>query len=117
MTVSIMVLALLVSLIVALATIGAFALGLWFGERGRRKDAQRREGTLMVDKAPRAKVVPPGDFTPEGVEREIGEAPPRWLAECMDETGCTEEEAREEWRTLLAQSQGERPSGWIQDTP
>lgn len=38
--------------------VAALALGLYVGERGRRQDAQRREGVLRVDPAVPAVVTP-----------------------------------------------------------
>jgi hypothetical protein len=114
-TVSIVLLGVLAGLIVALATIGAFALGLWFGERGRRKDAQRREGVIVLpeDAPKRAEVIPPGGRTTEDQLREL-EPPERWIRETVEETGCSEEEARKEWFHLMNRAMGETGQGWIQ---
>lgn len=86
---------------------GGFMAGAYLGERGRRKDAQRREGLLTVDAARPAVIRDPAADRP-GLAPELGEAPDRWIAETMAETGCTEEEAQEEWHRLVAQSFGDR---------
>lgn len=57
---------------VVLAALGyvlaALCLGLWWGERGRRLDAQRREGMIQVDRPKRAVVrQPDGGAVPEEV--------------------------------------------------
>lgn len=99
----------------AILALSCFVLGLYVGERGRRKDAQRREGVLHVDEPERAEVITPGGMTPAPTESELGEAPDRFIRETMEETGCSEAEARMEWRILLGRTQGDGGgSGWVQ---
>lgn len=38
--------------------VAAVLVGLWLGERGRRRDAQRREGRIPVDRPAPASVTP-----------------------------------------------------------
>lgn len=45
--------------------VAAVMLGLWLGERGRRLDAQRREGVLTVDPIEPASVRVPGQPAPD----------------------------------------------------
>lgn len=93
-------------------------LGLYLGERGRRKDAQRREGVLRVDPVEPATVMRAGDAPPDGMQRELTAQVPRsFVAETMAETGCSEEEAEEEWRRLVAKSYGEGAGGWTTELP
>jgi hypothetical protein len=70
---------------------------------------------LQVDQVERATVIPPGGYEPAGTATEIGDAPDRFIRETMRETGCSEEEARLEWKILLADAHGERPAGWMQE--
>jgi hypothetical protein len=100
----------------AVATIAGFVFGLYVGERGRRKDAQRREGIIRVDDAPRARVRAPGQYAAEGRDREIMEPDESFIAQTIAETGCSREEAIKEWRTLLGKALGDGGgSGWMQE--
>jgi len=98
-------------------SLGLLFAGLWWGERGRRKDAQRREGVLRVDPIEPATVMGQKDGPPDGTQRELQEAPERFIAETMPETECTEEEARAEWNRLVARSFGEGSGGWTTELP
>lgn len=93
----------------SLAT-AALMAGLWWGERGRRRDAQRREGVIEVDPVEPAEVRPPGGLMPGDVEREL-EASEAWIEECMTETGCSRQEAIDEWHRCLNQAHTEQPTG------
>lgn len=94
-----------------------FALGLWFGERGRRIDAQRMKG-YRSSGAPRAKVSAPGEYATEGRDREIMEPDESFIVQTMQETGCSREEAIKEWRTILGKALGDGGgSGWMQEGP
>lgn len=87
--------------------------GLWWGERGRRLDAQRREAGRSVLTPTPASVTGPEDVSPakkliEGTPMaELAEPPQQFIDETMAETGCSREEAVAEWHTLL----GKLPTG------
>lgn len=89
---------------------GGLCLGLWIGERGRRKDAQRREGAIQVDEPERATVIPPGPPTPGSAKRELAEPPPSFVSEMRAE-GFTDEEIREEWGTMLTKAYSDNVAG------
>lgn len=107
MTIPIELLVALLLVLVGALGGGLFALGLWVGERGRRLDAQRREGVLLVDDVEPAEVIPQGGGHPDGTQRELAQAPSTFVAETMAETGCSEDEAREEWRRLTSRALGD----------
>lgn len=97
----------------ALAAAAAGAIGLWWGERGRRLDAQRREERVPLLPVPPAKVVPPGGLTAGeraegGVVGELADPPERFIADIMAEAGVSEDEAREEWNRMIGQVMGDR---------
>ena len=117
MTLELEAILLLAGIVGALLFLSGVALGLWVGELGRRRDAQRREGVIKVDGVERATVTPPGGGPPDGTMRELGEAPSTWIAETIADTGCTEEEAKAEWTRLLAMSMGDGGAGqgWMQE--
>jgi len=97
-----------------LVGVAAFFAALWWGERGRRRDAQIREGAIHVPRAvPRASVrVPelPGEVD---VAQDLAEAPSRFVEETMAETGCTRAEAELEWKRLVVQAAGDGGGpGW-----
>lgn len=52
-------------LIVTGYALASLMLGMWLGERGRRKDAQRREGVIDVDGPEPAVVRAQGDVVPQ----------------------------------------------------
>lgn len=100
------------------AVVGGFVLGimpgLYLGERGRRIDAQKREpGRPAIDplpavsRAPGEADVSAKDFVEGGPMAELTEAPDEWLRETMTETGCSRDEALEEWHRCL----GKLPTG------
>lgn len=117
MSISVEMLAVLTALLTTSTATAAVFLGLWLGERGRRMDAQRREGVIRVDAPEPAEVIPPGGGHGEGTLRELAEAPDKWILETMAETGCSEEEAQEEWSRLVGRSFGEQGSGWTNELP
>lgn len=84
----------------------ALALGLYLGERGRRMDAQRREGRVPVGRVKRAKVteaaalVPPASV-PAAVATDLSDAKESYIEACMRD-GHTREEAEADWTEMLA---------------
>lgn len=90
------------------------ALGLYAGERGRRRDAQEREGVIRSARpnVPRASVRGPGQWAAEGRERELAEPDETFVAQTCAETGCSREEAITEWNRLLGKAMGGGSSGW-----
>lgn len=117
MTIPVEILVILAALLTTSTAAAAVFMGLWMGERGRRKDAQRREGRIRVDEPEPAEVIPPGGGNSEGMMRDIAVAPEKWILETMAESGCSEEEAQKEWESLVAQSFGESRSGWTTELP
>lgn len=91
--------------------VAALGFGMWWGERGRRIDAQRREGVLPIGRIPRATVLPPGGATPAPTEAELV-PPEKFIRETMEETGCSREQAEAEWHALLGQVHTDRQTGW-----
>lgn len=88
------------------------ALGLWFGERGRRMDAQlMRQGRPVGPPPKPAKVVPPGGGVGSS-EAEIAEPPERFIHDFMADAGCSREDAEAEWMRLLVASQGDKAQPW-----
>lgn len=83
------------------ATIAAgVAAGLWLGERGRRIDAQMREGVLPTPPRWKARTNAPGDAAPE-LNEEMREAKERYVDEAVRE-GFSAKAAAEEFDRLLA---------------
>lgn len=102
-------LGLALSLSVGLA---ALFIGLWIGERGRRKDAQRRSENLPVVPPRKAQVIQEGESTvPQSTEAEL-EPPESFIRDTMRETKCTREEAEEEWQRLLRKVHSDQGSSW-----
>jgi hypothetical protein len=90
-------------------------VGLYLGERGRRIDAQRREGVLPFPDS-RPSPVTRSPYEPKNTgDAELADVPPTFLREMLDE-GFSTEQAEEEWRTLLARGLGDRAQGWIQES-
>ncbi len=88
--------------------LAALAIGLWWGERGRRLDAQKREaGRDLIPPRPAAvsteeeREHKPRELVEGGPMAELAEVPDGFLEETMAETGCSREEAEEEWHRLL----------------
>jgi len=96
---------------------GCLFFGLWVGERGRRMDAQRREGAIRVDAIEPAIVMQQGDGPPDGMQRELSDPPSSFIQETMAETGCSEAEAAAEWRRLVTRGYGEGGGGWTTELP
>lgn len=88
---------------VILASLGyvlaALYLGLWWGERGRRKDAQRREGVIQVDRPQRAIVrrSDEGGVVPADVQSgiDIAAARQRYIEDAVREGYDPEDAARD----------------------
>lgn len=82
--------------------LAAILFGLWLGERGRRIDAQLREGVVPVGK-PKAAIVK-GEATNATHDQAIvfEEAKKKHVDECMAQ-GYTEAEAVEDWEQMMAQ--------------
>lgn len=110
MTVSVWVLAVLVGFVVLALFFAGIVLGLYFGERGRRKDAQRREGVIKVDEAPPAGVRLPDSDVP-APSPELEEGREKFVRDTMAEVACTREEAEAEWALLVNRVQGDGPAG------
>lgn len=86
--------------------------GLWWGERGRRRDAQIVNlGREPGQPPPAAKTIRPGrkegDPAPE-----LAEPPEKFVAKIMEQSGCSRAEAEEEWRRMLSRSLGDHGSSW-----
>lgn len=67
--------------------VAALCLGLWWGERGRRLDAQRREGVIQVDRPKPATVSAPGGTVPEEMQEgaEIAAAREKYIEDAVRE--------------------------------
>lgn len=68
--------------------VAALCLGLWWGGRGRRLDAQRREGMIQVDRPKRAVVrQPDGGAVPEEVRSgvELAAAREKYIEDAVRE--------------------------------
>lgn len=79
--------------------VAALCLGLWWGERGRRKDAQRREGVIQVDRPKRAIVrrSDEGGVVPADVQSgiDIAAARQRYIEDAVREGYDPEDAARD----------------------
>lgn len=101
------------ALVVAGWILVGFFFALWFGERARRIDAQRREARVPVLDVPKATVVPPGGAMPETADGDdIAEAKERYVEECAAEGYSPEAAARdfEEMMNKVGTDQGSE--GW-----
>lgn len=83
--------------------VAALVLGLYLGERGRRLDAQRREGKIPVGKVKRAKVQTAADMTPASVKLDMDEARRIYVRDAMAE-GFSEKDAERDWEEMMALS-------------
>ena len=90
-------------------TLAALSCGLYIGERGRRLDAQRREGVLPVGRLKRPIVTSQGSgmepegMTPASSSADLKAAREKYIAECVAE-GFRAEDAAEDWQRLLAKA-------------
>ncbi len=91
--------------------LAAAALGLWYGERGRRLDAQRREGTIRVDKPARAVSIAPSSEASASTLHDTAQAAESFVRECMAE-GHSREDAEREWLILMGRSQTGQDGAW-----
>ena len=90
--------------------LAALALGLWWGERGRRIDAQRAVGTLYTEPQGRATVTDPD---PEAEARRLlTEAERARLVSMLTEGGAGLRDAEKEADRLLARAYGVTADGW-----
>lgn len=99
-------------------TLAALSCGLYFGERGRRLDAQRREGVLPPSGRIKKPIVtkqgsglaPEGLTAPSSAE-ELQAARDRYIAECVSE-GFDPKAAEEDWQRLLAKASTDQMAVW-----
>jgi hypothetical protein len=92
-------------------TLAALLLGLWLGERGRRLDAQRREGVIRVDRPEPARVIPPGGAVPERQEVDFQAAREKYIADAVRE-GFTPHAAAEDWDRLMSKAGVDQGDPW-----
>lgn len=90
--------------------LAAVVLGLYWGERGRRLDAQRREGVLPVGSPARAKVLQPGAPMPDPGEA-FRDAKERFVREAMEE-GHSRKDAEREYDLLMTRAHTDEPGRW-----
>lgn len=88
----------------------ALACGLWLGERGRRLDAQRREGVLPVGRVRPAIVTEPASSiggeagVSQTMREEMREARDRYIDEAVRE-GFSPKAAAEDWDAMNTAAQ------------
>lgn len=101
----------LVPWMVATLAVGVAAVffGLWMGERGRRIDAQMREGVLPTPPRWKAKVTPPAGTSPNPNE-ELREAKQRYVDDAVRE-GYPAKDAAEEFDRLMGELYSDRGVG------
>lgn len=80
--------------------VAAVLVGLYVGERGRRRDAQRREGVIEVDPIKPATVRNPDSSVPATVTEDVTEAKERYIEEAMTE-GYSRDEAEADWAEMI----------------
>jgi hypothetical protein len=90
--------------------LAAATIGLYMGERGRRQDAQRREGVLRVDpptpsRSSMAAVAEPAAPNP------LQKARQQHIDECV-RAGFAEADAIEDWDRLVQALQTDGVTGW-----
>jgi hypothetical protein len=90
--------------------LAAVFVGLYVGERGRRRDAQRREGVLPVDPVKRATVRLPESSVPATVSTATADAKARYIADAVAE-GYSEAEAEADWTEMMHTANSDLPLG------
>lgn len=93
-------------------TLAFLLLGLWLGERGRRKDAQRREGVIRVDQPAPAKVKETAGSAATHDQGVAFESAREKYIEGAVAEGYSAKAAAEDWEKLMAQANVEQPSTW-----
>ena len=93
--------------------LAAAFLGLWLGERGRRIDAQRREGVVPIGRAPRARVKRPEPGpVPHDQALALADEREKWIAETVRDYAVSQEQASADWDAMLAQANIEGAPRW-----
>lgn len=88
--------------------LAALFAGLYVGERGRRQDAQRREGVLSVGRVQRAVVRLPDSSVPATVTAGVADGKERYVEEAMAE-GWTRADAEADWEEMMNRSGSDQP--------
>lgn len=91
--------------------LAAAMLGLWLGERGRRLDAQRREGVIDVDPVPRAEVHGPGGRSTVSEAGALESAREKYIAQCVAE-GFNRADAEADFDRMMARAQTDEVGTW-----
>lgn len=91
--------------------LAAALAGLWLGERGRRLDAQRREGIIAVDRPAPARSITPAGATPSAMARDMEEEKKKYVDDAVAE-GYRPEEAAADWDRMMAQVSIDQPQSW-----
>lgn len=101
-----------------LGMLAGLAVGLWIGERGRRIDAQRREGVLPPSGRTRKPIVTSqgSGLAPEGLTApasavDLKAAGDKYIAECVA-LGFDPKAAEEDWQRLLAKASTDQMAVW-----
>lgn len=84
-------------------------IGLYLGERGRRRDAQRREGVIVVDPIQRPEVGVPAATPaalPEAVTADLADARERYILQAVAE-GYDPDEAGADFDKMVAKAGGD----------
>lgn len=97
-------------------TLAALSCGLFIGERGRRLDAQRREGVLPVGRLKKPVIAKgsgtePEGLTPAATSADLKAAREKYIAECVSE-GYSPKAAEEDWQRLLAKASTDQMAVW-----
>lgn len=101
-------------------TLAALSCGLYFGERGRRMDAQRREGVLPPSSRAKKPIVTSegSGLAPEGLTApasavDLQAARQKYIAECVAE-GFDPKAAEDDWQRLLAKASTDQMAVWAE---